>query len=392
MSHRGFTTVAFSLTLLLFVCVCNPAIAQGGKKPPKPSGSADYSLVVLPDSAGVHSAGSAAGLSELRSASGSLLGIEVVGAVYSSGQAYYWLLDDSANVLSAQPFLDPLGAASENFFTDAQDINTGGVVVGFGGTYPDYEALVWSTVTSLPRKLPLPEYADSGLAYNINNHGLIVGELRSGDASYLAVWRIKSDGTFAGPAVLADDLVRDDPDVNDQGVVVATTSSGACSWNVSWNGTSLSVSEASSLPLWIVTGVNEFGDVCGEFIRDGVAQGCILTASGAIREVADLVNNKRYATSEHEVLDLNDAATVQNIQVAGRASVYEKRTGSTDWPTTVLWQGENATELQNVTTQSDPQLVLQKLYVVSNAGWLAGYAHRDQSSSRPVVLVPTDTP
>jgi len=386
-------------------CLLCWSLAQA-KGPGKPGGGGEttgrFVSVRLPDEAGDTDRNSVAnGMIELRDHADELVGLEVVG--YVDDQAYYWAVDSTGAVLGAFALPFPEDAAPEAF-TVAEDINANGTIVGSGGVWPDLRPLVWSDAFAIPVALSVGSAAFQGVAHDVNSHGLIVGRLDIDEnTNAIGVWGIQAGGESVGPVILGTGVVGT-PAVNDADQVVATVNLQACRWQVDWNGTTLTVSQPDLLTAEVVgsngtsqtiflprvTGINEHGDVCGQYRPDGGAlQGYLLTAEGELIDVPDLVENRRYGTGEPAVSDLNDAAEVHSIQVVGKAHVYQKNVGVIVEPETpVIWQGSRVTELQNITDQPDPPLLLEEFSVVSNAGWLAGVGWNADHKPRAIVLMP----
>jgi hypothetical protein len=350
-------------------------------------GAGGYTLIALPDSVSgaADQISFAHGLHELRDGTGELTGIEIVGK--SADRGHYWALDISGTVLAAEALSHPASADPETAFTDARDVNDDGIIVGLGGTLidgmrEDVRALAWPDFLSAPIELPLPAgFVGEAQAFNINNHGLVVGVVYGPDLESAVVWGLAGDGMIVGPIILGPNGSWG-ADVNDAGTVVGSDSNyQAYRWQVSWDGTNLSAwapeaLSAAGFPLGYASAVNEHGDICGEYAPDGGSQTYLLTAEGQLIDMPPLVDTGRHGTRNIGANDLNDAPDLNSIQVVGEANVYRKigvsiidRIG-----VEVLWQNAKAIDVEKQTSQPTTDLALQWIGSVSNDGWLAGVA------------------
>ena len=96
-----------------------------------------------------------------------------------------------------------------------------------------------------------------------------------------------------------------------------------------------------------------------------------------------------FGTGIYSNSDLNDALTADQIKIAGRGHTYYKNSGVIErLDVTLLWHGDQAYDLQAITSQPNSQLVLKDIHAVSDAGWLAGFGWTTNFDPRPVVLMP----
>lgn len=373
---------------IIFVAA-EPGFAGKGNK----GGAAAFTLVPLPHHSGsMDEISYAEGLHELQDEAGELVGMEVVGI--SGGDAHYWMLDADGNMLTAMALPLPAGADPETTVTAAKDINDEGIIVGSAGSSGAGTAFFWPSFLESPTELRLPDGFDgNATAININNNGLIVGWLSSATEESIVVWGLKTDGDVVGPIVLGADAEVWAPDVNDAGIVVGTIQYQAYRWQVDWDGESLSASAAESLwagalPLQSATGVNEQGDICGHYSPNG-RQTYLLTTEGVLIDMPYVVDNRRYATRNLAANDLNDAATVDSIQVVGYGHVYRRSSGIIETLSMeLLWQGDQAVDLDKAISQQTSDMGLEWIGRVSNAGWMAGHGWTNEQA-RAIVLVPT---
>ena len=400
MCFRRLIVSAFFLAIGLIAVT--PALAKPPKDKPGggnggggDSGGSGYVMVPLADSSGsLNGIGYAEGLHELRDEAGELVGMEVVGV--SAGDAHYWALDASGTPFVAEALLLPDGADSSTTVTAANDINDDGIIVGSAGTMGTLRPMAWPSFLESPIELPVPTaFVGDAIAVEINNHGLVVGWLSSDTERSIVAWGLQADSTPVGPTVLGADIDAWAPDVNDAGTVVGTIQDQAYRWQLTWDGTHLSASNAEALwigdiPLQSATAINEHGDICGEYRPDG-PQTYLLTAGGALIDMPYLVDTGRHATTNTQANDLNDAADINSVQVVGEVNIYRaKGTPIIDrLGAEVVWQGGQTIDLEKVTNQPNSDLNLQWIGAISNAGWLAGYALTpDLFDERAVVLVP----
>ena len=211
------------------------------RKPEKP-----YTLVLLPDEkANTDLDGYANGMNEVL-IEGQLAAVEVVGSLV--GKAYHWLLDAQGNVITTTSLLP------DDQVTEAHDVNDDGVIVGGGGIGGAMLPLVWLSLDDEPLELPVPE-GFTGIAVNINNHGMVVGLLEdaANSTEMVVVWQLTEGGAgpTVGPLILSEtSTVRPALDLNDAGQVVATVwSQGTIQgqrWSVSWDGVQLTAGAGGS--------------------------------------------------------------------------------------------------------------------------------------------------
>ena len=401
-AKRFCQILAITVTTCLF-CV---TIADA-KKPEKPPGggggdigSGGYARVLLSDEQG--NTGIAGTANELREvvSNGALSGVEVVGAL--SGKAYYWLLDSAGNVIMATP----LPAPPAPDLSAAMDLNAAGVVVGSRGVLADVRPVYWPSLSSAPVDLPVPAGL-TGNAVNINENGMIVGELDDpiNETELAAVWQLTGDpaNPVAGPLLLTEATTVWVPAINDAGTVVVTSAFQGLRWEVNWDGTSLTASAAEELtgsipdengvPRAVIlhsTGLNELGDLCGEYtaIGGGMWGTFLLLSDGTLIDLPT-PDSKRYVPLNNDAYDLTDDVDATAIQIVGSVSLFDKRTSINTDDMPVLWQGGTVTDLETVTSQPNPKLRLSGIDRVSNQGWLSGHAEDPDTSLRyGVVLVP----
>jgi probable HAF family extracellular repeat protein len=170
-------------------------------------------------------------------------------------------LDSNRAMLWRGGQLIDLGVLPGLMLSVATDINERGQIVGWSSEY-QYErprAVLWQDGQAID--ITPPGY-ESCRAYGINNQGVIVGTCHDAPA----VWR---DGTFSllpGPAGGYGSGVASD--VNDAGVIVGTLGSGNSSTPVRWaDGTVTALGLPADALGGVAEAVNNRGDIVGYVVR-----------------------------------------------------------------------------------------------------------------------------
>lgn len=403
MTPTRSTCLMLSAAIVIALIVTTSLVNLASAKPPKGSGLG-FTLVSLPDEWGdTNQSGYANSLHEVRDEAGSVRELEVVGIL--NGRAHYWALSAAGNVIDAAELPLPVEIDGE-VNSNATGINDHGVIVGSAGLANAHRPYAWRGAISGAAPIELPVFdgfRGTASATGITNHGLILGWWQDEDGiEYVVAWGLTPDGTIIGPELLGLAANGWKAEANDAGDVVCTLDYQAYKWFVDWNGETLTVSAPQALtatitdaggavrtlPLMTATGVNEHGDVCGAYQPNGW-QAYLLTAEGVLKNMPYLVDNRRLGTRNISASNLNDAPTADQITIAGRGHTYYKNSGVIErLDVTLLWRGNQAYDLQAITSQSNSQLALKDIHAVSDAGWLAGYGWTTNLDPRPVVLVP----
>ena len=419
------------------------SVVQAGK-PPKPGGNgsgANYRLIQLPDASGsVNLNGYALDISNQKVIGGAI-----------QGRAYCWQLDGQGNIAEIVPLAWPSDERIDR--TEAWAVNEIGTVVGYGGQwFQSAIPLVWLdplVANVAPLELPLLStdaegnpFIGTGIATDVNRHGMITGWLRDADPNgydYVVVWKVNLDsldalfGTVeAGPQVIATgqrySIAVTNPDgspglvekqsgirapfINDNGNVVATVDVGspptpvpsepftiptehlAWRWKVSFDPEmkSLDVIESQLLlpAFGHVNDINEHDEICGAYYTEnGAARAYLQDADGEFHQLPDLVDNKRHGTTNHSAYALNDGdgSGLASVQVVGAGLVYDKRGIGVISHHQLMWQGTNAVDVGAGTDFAGTSLELSYFSDVNNDGWIVPWASAF-GQVRAVVLIP----
>lgn len=413
LSKWAEAVLAVAIVACLLCCTVAQAEKGGGGGDRGKGGGGGYILVPLSDDNGNYEVASyATGANEVW-IDGEFSGLAVVGNVVGSN-AYYWMLNAGGSVVETTALPMPVNSAVGDIAA-AHDINDQGMIVGGGGSFIPLvlRPLFWLDNDTPPVELPIPD-DHTGVAVDINNNGMIVGQLKNLDSTQLAVvWQytgtITDDETgqdiptFAGPLELAEETTVWAPRLNDAGTVVVTSAYEGLRWDVTWDGTDLTASTAEPLTGIILdesgdprdvilrsTGINELGDVCGEYVAvGGGLWGTFLLLSDGTLDDLPTPESKRFGPRNNGAYDLNDAVDPAAIQIVGNVHLFDKRSGILTDDMPVVWQGGAVTDLESATAQGTPKLRLSGINKVSNNGWLSGFGEDpDTSIQYGVVLVP----
>jgi uncharacterized membrane protein len=211
-------------------------------------------------------------------------------------------------------------------------------------------AAYWASVNSDPVALPLADGFVCSQAYELNDEGVVVGLSADLDGKWYPVaWRVV-DGEVTELLVLpggegyAADLTSND----DLGVaVIAGAANGRpVTWEVQ-SGADGSLSlvrgpddvDRDALGHGQAFGINELGDVCGEFLFQGSSEGW-----SAVRALTEGSLQILQQINERQPDDVNCARCINNARQAV-GNDYSKKTGDN----AVLWNPNgSATQLTKV--------------------------------------------
>jgi hypothetical protein len=268
--------------------------------------------------------------------------------------------------------------------TEAYGVNELREIVGRWGTDGAYWTSVSSRAVALP-PLDGHEYAE---AYELNDNGVIVGKSVASDGTeYPVAWRVVN-GAVTGFIALpggqgcASDLTNNDPGG------VATVAGSASFRPVTWQVASAPDGSLSlvggpydvdpdALGYGHALGINEAGDVCGDFLFQGSSESwsAVRAFSGGNLAILQQVN-------ERQPDDQNEANAINNARQAVGHD-YSTKTGDN----AILWAPNgSATQLSKVVS-GWTRIYLAK--AINNGGVIAAIGRRfGESEERALVMIP----
>ena len=220
----------------------------------------------------------------------------------------------------------------------AMAVNDEGVVAGFVGVAPNYQAAVWSNGTT--RLLTTPENTIGSLATGINNHGQMVGfadvQTEGGSRQEAMLWDAGGEVTPLG--FLPGGSFSSGQDINDNGQVVGVTSISGQYRGFLWDGDG--PIEALPVPLGATSSfavaINNLGQVVGSASALFQPGRAVLWENGVASELDSLAEGAGASAA-----DINDSG-----QIVGTSAGPPPPPGSPPPPShAVLWNDGDITDL-----------------------------------------------